>query len=264
MSISRSVRILDTARVAFATRRITVEAADIAAEAAPGRFLNILTDPGYDPLLRRPYSISDVREKEVDILFSVVGKGTSRLAALQEGDWIEVLGPLGNSFGLDRDFGTAVLVGGGIGIAPFPLATRILEQKGRPFHVVYGTRTAELLIRHGGIHLPHVHHATDDGTAGFQGNVIGLLEELLPELDRPMLFACGPTPMLAAVQAWALAKDLPCELSLESEMACGIGICQGCPVPRESEERSYALACTEGPCFDARSIRLCTHHGGVA
>ncbi len=244
--------------VAHETWALRFTAADIARQAKPGQFVNILTSDSLEPLLRRPYSVSDVEGDEVGILFSLVGKGTHNLAALAPGREIDVIGPLGNTFSPPPAACTVVLLAGGIGVAPFPFLVRSLAGSGCRIESFIGARSAERLCTAG---LPNPHTATDDGSAGWHGTVVDCLGAWLPSAPAGpmMLYACGPTPMLAAVQRFALERNLPCELSLESEMACGIGICQGCPVEHHDHPRKYALVCTDGPCFDARSITFREH-----
>ncbi|MBR9978503.1 MAG: dihydroorotate dehydrogenase electron transfer subunit [Bacteroidetes bacterium] len=232
---------------------------ELAQQLLPGQFLNILTSTHIDPLLRRPYSISDIDGDECEIMFSLLGKGTHALARKRPGDTIGVLGPLGNTFGYEASFGTAIIVAGGIGVAPFPYLSRVFREHEIPHITFLGTRSAARAVTRG---LSNVHLATDDGSAGFHGNVIAALTDYLDThtIDNPRIFACGPNAMLMATQQFAHEQGIPCELSLESEMACGIGICQGCPIEHRQRERKYALVCTEGPCFDSQDIVFHEHH----
>ena len=253
--VNTRYRITINREVARGTFAMRFHAPDLVAHCKPGQFLNILVDEHYDPLLRRPYSISDVHGEECEILYSVVGKGTAILCMKRAGDNIGAYGPLGNTFGYEDAFDTALIVAGGIGVAPFPFLTTKLQARGRRIETFLGTRSADLLVDE---HLVNVHVATDDGSLGFHGNVVACLSDYLSghTIENPRIFACGPNVMLHATQEFALNHEIPCELSLESEMACGVGICQGCPVERTSGERKYALVCTEGPCFNANQIRF--------
>lgn len=252
-AVNASFPVTSVQLVADDTYRLRFHAPELASALRPGQFLNILTSELHDPLLRRPYSISMVRGEECEILFSVVGKGTALLAGLREGDRIGVLGPLGNTFGYAKEFDTAIIVAGGIGVAPFPYLTASLRALGKPVHTFLGARSASRVVREG---LDGLHIATDDGSEGFHGTSVACLDAFLDEHPLPgaRIFACGPNAMLAAAQELAGRRGLPCELSLESEMACGVGICQGCPIERVEGERKYALVCTDGPCFDSGDI----------
>jgi dihydroorotate dehydrogenase electron transfer subunit len=228
----------------------------LARSVQPGQFVNIRVEESVDPLLRRPFSVYYADRDTVQIIFNVVGKGTSHLRYQRPGDIIDVLGPLGVPFGLDDpEFGTGVLVAGGLGVAPMPLTAAALARVGKGVLTCLGARTAAQLARD---HLPALHVATDDGTEGFGGNAVELAGALIRDmpLDRPKIFACGPTAMLRAVGDLARALDLPCEVSLEGPMGCGFGICQGCPVELVGAERKYALMCKDGPTFDVRTIKL--------
>lgn len=259
MSIAnRDYHIVSNREEARGTFAMRFHAPDLAPFCNPGQFLNVLVDEHYDPILRRQYSVSDVDGEECEILYAVAGKGTAILAAKRPGDRIGVFGPLGNTFGYDADFGTALIVAGGIGVAPFPFLTSALRRRGARIETFVGARSADLLVTR---NLENVHAATDDGSAGFHGTVVGCLEDFLraQTVEQPRIFACGPNAMLHATQEFARARGIACELSLESEMACGVGICQGCPIERTAGERKYALVCTDGPCFDAADIIFHRH-----
>jgi dihydroorotate dehydrogenase electron transfer subunit len=197
--------------------------------------------------------VSNVDGDVCEIMYAVAGKGTRILAAKRLGDRIGAIGPLGNSFGIDKPFETAVIIAGGIGVAPFVFMTRLLRDRGRKALTFLGARNSERIVRNG---LENVRIATDDGSEGYRGNVVDCADAYLSRVPvaDPMIFACGPGPMLKAAQSLAGRKSIPCELSLESEMACGMGICQGCPVEAAHGDRKYALVCTDGPCFDSRDI----------
>ena len=257
--INADLRVTANDRIAEDTWVLRFHSPELAAQLRPGQFLNILTSGHIDPLLRRPYSISNVDGDECELMYALLGKGTHALAEKRPGDTIGVLGPLGNSFGYEKDFHTAIIVAGGIGVAPFPFLTAELQRREIPLITFLGARSADRVVSRG---LANLQVATDDGSMGHHGTVIALLESAFGdyEIRNPRIFACGPNAMLHATQQFAHARGIPCELSLESEMACGIGICQGCPIERVEGERKYALVCTEGPCFDSHDITFEGHH----
>jgi dihydroorotate dehydrogenase electron transfer subunit len=234
-----------------------LEAPAIASSILPGQFLNIRVNTSTVPLLRRPFSAYRVNGHTVEIIFQQLGKGTEILATKRVGDTVEVLGPLGTPFTLDPGgFDTGLFVAGGLGVAPVPLLTRELKRIGKNFVTLLGARNRTAVLDEG---LERVEIATDDGSLGMRGTVVDLAAGWLDRTHptRPKIFACGPTPMLRAVAALARDRSIPCELSLEGAMACGIGICQGCPVEIVGEgEKRYALMCKEGPVFDALRIRI--------
>jgi dihydroorotate dehydrogenase electron transfer subunit len=222
----------------------------------PGQFLNIRVAEGSDPLLRRPFSVYNVDGENLEIVFNVVGRGTSVLRGKSPQDCIDVIGPLGRPFSFaGDDFETGVLLAGGMGVAPMPLLTRGLRQAGKDAVTFLRARTRTAITP---FHLENLHLATDDGSEGYHGTVIDLARQTLGtlQLRRPKLFACGPTAMLRAVAGLAQETGFPCEVSLEGPMACGFGICQGCPVELKGHAKKYALMCKDGPVFDVRTIRF--------
>lgn len=234
---------------------LTMSAPHIAPDVRAGRFLNIRTSDSWTPLLRRPFSVYRRRGDQLGIIFNVVGLGTKLLAEARPGTTLDVLGPLGNAFGVEGEFDEALLVAGGLGVAPLPVLTAELTAAGKPFHTFLGARNSSQVVAD---HLQNVHVATDDGSSGHRGTVVDLLRSWMAGAPdrRRKIFACGPTPMLRALSAFAAERSVPCELSLESPMACGIGICQGCPVELRDGPKKYALICKEGTVFDSRSVVL--------
>jgi len=217
--------------------------------------------PGAETLLRRPYSVCglpgtfDGRPADaVQVLYRVVGRGTSLLSTLAPGAPIDVLGPLGNGFSLPEDPTVLpVFVAGGIGSAPFPaLAAALAGHPRRPV-MLYGARSAgDLpLVDWFSERCESVEVTTDDGSRGRRGLVTEPLVELLGRHDPALLrlYVCGPDPMLKAVSRLALEYGVACELSLEAHMACGFGVCLGCVVPTRRPDGSvgYDRVCVEGP-----------------
>ncbi len=224
----------------------------IASQVKPSQFCNIKVGENDFPLLRRPFSVCDVDGDSIFFMFDVHGEGTRILSGKKEGDELEVLGPLGNGFNYDKEFSKAIIVAGGLGAAPFPYLTKQLTGKVEIISFV-GGRNSEYVIEHG---LKNINVATDDGSKGFHGNVVSLLETKSDEITNDsIIFACGPTPMLKALQEFSIKNNIECQLSTECAMACGFGICQGCPV-HSAEEDKYLLVCKDGPVFEAKEIQL--------
>jgi len=229
---------------------------EIAASAQPGQFINILvTETGEGPILRRPFSISRIEDDIIELIFRVIGVGTNLLSRKQLGDWIDVIGPLGQPFHVNAEYDTAVLVAGGIGVAPFPFLTDDLLKQGKRIETFVGYRNAGQVYTE---HLKNIHVATDNGTYGFHGNVVQLLEFSFFQnnFGKAKIFACGPTVMLKVLTELARRKNICCELSLEGQMACGFGICQGCAVERVKGVTKYALVCKDGPTFLSTDVNL--------
>ncbi|HOZ73532.1 MAG TPA: dihydroorotate dehydrogenase electron transfer subunit [Spirochaetales bacterium] len=221
----------------------------------PGRFFTLRAGGRYDPALRRPFAFSDWRPAgDAACVFQLRGRGTEYLAALRPGDGLDVLGPLGRGFGRPPRGSRPMLVAGGIGVGPMLYLAATLAADAAaglceaPILVV-GARTASLVpvaMLPAGTAV-----CTDDGSAGFSGTVTDWLASFDPGLP-PAFYACGPTPMMAAVAAVAASRRAPYEASVEQWMACGVGACAGCAVRLRSGE--YAKACSDGPVLDGSTV----------
>jgi dihydroorotate dehydrogenase electron transfer subunit len=243
---------------------LTLECPAIAREARAGQFVMLRTRPGFEPLLRRPMSVCRVlpgRRGRIQILYKVVGEGTRYLSQLRVGARVPTLGPLGNGFRLPAEDTMPLLVSGGVGIAIFPFLVDSLRAARRATPLlVYGARSRRDLVALDFFRRTRVpvRLATEDGSAGTKGFVTRILEPLLSRRrDRGLeIFACGPTPMLKAVGAMAVAAGVPCQLALESQMPCGIGVCLGCVTRCPADERGpiFRRVCTEGPVFRAGEV----------
>ena len=216
-------------------------APQIAASAKAGQFVNIGMQPG--PLLRRPFSVYRVEGDRIEVVLKAVGAGTAQLLAMRDGDMVSCLGPLGRGYDFGGGGRTVVLISGGLGVAPMPLAARDARAAGMRVSWVHGARTAdELCSESDG---DEVILATDDGSAGFVGNVVAASP------DADVVLACGPNRMLAAVaRRWPDAQ-----VAVETYMGCGTGVCLGCAVPlARGGAGNYDRACTEGPVYRASDI----------
>jgi dihydroorotate dehydrogenase electron transfer subunit len=252
------------------TYLVRLEAAELARLIRPGQFVMLRLPGSTDPLLGRPFALYDTYLNEagapagIDVVYLVVGKVTRRLAALRPGDALDVWGPLGNGFPEPAGNDHVGLVAGGIGQTPFLAHLReLLGQRGygeqparqrvRRVSLYYGVRSADLAtgvddFRQAGATL---HLATDDGSLGFHGFVTQLLERHEPPQH---LFGCGPEPMLRALARLAAQRNTPCHVSLETPMACGVGICFSCVTQvRTADGWDYRRVCVEGPVFDAQT-----------
>lgn len=252
----------------------------------PGQFVQLLLGPTESgTFLPRPMSVAGVEVRgsraRVGFLYAPVGTGTQALARLRPGDAVTALGPLGHGYPLEEP-GTPVLVAGGRGVAPLLFAADALARRSgratsarRRCEFLFGARSAAQLVglaearRRLAATGGRLHLATDDGSRGTKGNVVALLDRLAPGLESPLVIhACGPHAMLRAVAEWALARGVRAHLAMESVMACGTGVCRGCPLPRSAAgrdgwssalpslfgNREYAMCCTEGPVFEARDL----------
>ncbi len=230
--------------------------ADVAADAVPGQFISMYSKDG-SRLLPRPISICEINKKDslLRVVYRVVGKGTEEFSNLNEGDSIEVVGPLGNGFPLESK--KAILIGGGIGIPPMLELAKQLS-KDSEVQVVLGYRDNDLFLKSEFEQYGKVYVSTEDGSAGTKGNVIDAIKA--EKLTADTIFACGPLPMLRGVKAYAEETDTKAWISMEEKMACGIGACLGC-VCQSKEKDAHSnvnnkRVCKDGPVFDAQEIEF--------
>ena len=256
--MEQDVKVAFNKEVARNTFLMGLISREIAAEAGPGQFVMIKVRDGMDPLLRRPFSISGVRGRDLFlILYRVVGKGTAILSKAREGDGLKVLGPLGRGFEPPAVGGRWLLVAGGIGVAPL----LYLAQKGKAGRMDFmvGFRSADevLPFEEFGLRDHDMILSTEDGTAGRRGLITDFLRDYMVHSGKevPMVFTCGPLAMTKRVVPMSLERKIPCQVSLEAFMACGLGACQGCVVKAASKEGvRYYRVCRDGPVFEAPSL----------
>lgn len=217
---------------------LVMRAPEISASVRAGQFVNLGWSSG--PLLRRPFSVYRAQGEQIEVVLKAVGVGTRRLLAMEPGDRLSVLGPLGRGFDFPDGAKSAVLVSGGLGVAPMPLAARDAAAAGLRVTWVHGARTAEELCTEW--KGDAVIWATDDGSRGFKGNAVAAASE------AGLVLACGPNRMLAAVaERWPDAQ-----VAVETYMGCGTGVCLGCAVPLV--RGGYDRACKEGPVYRAADV----------
>ncbi|HNS96256.1 MAG TPA: hypothetical protein PKL73_04835 [Polyangiaceae bacterium] len=227
---------------------------DTPLEAQAGQFVMVRgTNWGQSPFLPRPMSLLH-GGKRPSILVKVVGEGTRRLANAEPGDLFSVLAPLGRPWSPCSSHRVPILVAGGVGVCPLLFLARTLKQQGIRPVALYGGRSSGDLVLYEELQAESdLRLATEDGSAGVKGKVTALLDEALMEADgRATVYTCGPRAMMASVVAAARKANVPCEVSLETVMACGYGVCLGCAVPRF--DGGYVYACSEGACIDGRVI----------
>lgn len=264
-------RVSENVPLARDTYRLRLDAPELAAAVRPGQFVMLRLPGTTDPLLGRPFALFDTvlgptgEPAAVDIGYLLYGKMTRRMTALAPGDAIEVWGPLGNGFSAAEDQGKVALVAGGIGQTPFlAYARQLLGGRGyggaparrlaESVAIYYGVRTADLAagvdeLRGAGA---EVHLATDDGSLGFHGYVTQLVAAH-PKPDR--IVGCGPGPMLRSLAAVARDRGVACDISLETPMACGVGICFSCVTRvKVGDGWDYRRVCVDGPVFDAATL----------
>jgi dihydroorotate dehydrogenase electron transfer subunit len=240
---------------------LILECPSIATTVQAGQFVHVRVSEAADPLLRRPISVmlADRQAGHVRLLVRKVGRGTELLAALPTGAEVDLLGPLGNGFPLPevRPGQDVLLVAGGVGVAPLVFLADALQMHPARFRVcgLFGGASDE--------HLPlwtelagrceEFHVSTEDGSAGDEGLVTALLAEQLGQDDTAVVYACGPRAMMAVVARMCAEAEVPCWVSLEQWMGCGVGACLGCVVPATGETQ-YLRVCKDGPVFAATAI----------
>jgi len=247
-------------------RRLSLEVPDWPGS-VPGQFLMLGAGaesrvPRYDPLLPRPMAVyrdpgGGARgAARIELLYRVVGRGTSLIADAREGETVSVVGPLGRGFPIVAGKGPALLVGGGTGIASLYGLAGALRAAGRAVTVLLGARSGPDLIGLGDFEALDVDlvTTTEDGSSGREGLVTEPLRELLNASSgaAATVYACGPTPMMRACAELAATRSLDCWVSLENPMACGFGVCLGCAAPRR--EGGFSLVCRAGPVFEGQEI----------
>lgn len=213
------------------------------------------------PLLPRAFSVARWQDGEAHYLLEDVGPGTHRLCELRAGEEVWSLGPLGRGFSAPPAGRRAILVGGGVGIAPLAILQDLLAEDGAPSPALALLGFRDGAHAEGAQLLAHARVASDDGAVGHHGLVTELLARQLDEDQAATVYACGPAPMLEAARAICAARGVPAQLALESGMACGFGACFGCVVP--TRDGSYARVCIEGPVFDAERLERVDAHAGA-
>jgi dihydroorotate dehydrogenase electron transfer subunit len=243
---------------------LTLAAPEVAARTAPGQFVMLKSGGCCESLLRRPFSVFEVirddsRPSAISVLNKRAGSNTRALYALDPGDHVACMGPLGRPFTITPDR-EAWMVAGGVGLAPFATLAESLAADHVPTTLFYGARSGRELFyldffERLGVRLVL---ATEDGSRGARARVTGPLEDALVALGKPgaaTIYACGPEPMLAAVARLAARYRQPSQVSVERVMGCGLGGCYSCVIPvRHAAGAHLVRACIGGPVFDGAEI----------
>lgn len=266
MAYRENAKILEVNQLATGIYEIWFATKDIAKASKAGQFVSVYSNDG-SRLLPRPISICKVEDNKLRIVFRVAGKGTDEFSKMNAGDCLDIQGPLGNGYELDKiksdieaqgkSLSSAILFGGGIGVPPMLELARRLDCKKE---AVIGYRNQETFLKEEfeAVDNTCVTIATEDGSVGTKGNVLDAVKANNIKADA--IFACGPTPMLRAIKAFAEENDIPCYISLEEKMACGIGACLACVCKsKEIDDHSKVnnkRICKEGPVFNAKEVEL--------
>ena len=257
-------RILWNLPVAPTVYRVGLTGGAQYSSADPGQFVTLRLPEESEPLLRRPFSIHRVLTDQgepngIEILYKAVGGFTRKLARQPEGDRVDLLGPLGHGFTVSPKIKSAALVAGGIGVAPMVFLAEKLQNAGTnlkdSISCLGGRSAADILCAADFQSMAlNTRIATEDGSMGEKGLVTTALADWLKSNQPDMIYACGPMPMLSAVSAMAKKYQLPCQVSIETIMACGVGACLGCAIKDTDHAEGYGHVCIDGPVFKSDRV----------
>ena len=243
--------------------KFSVKASEIVESARPGNFIEIRVTEGIDPFLRRPISIYNLDKENgiLEFIFQVKGKGTEILSKKQEGNDIDIIGPLGHGIFKFDKYKNIAVIGGGIGIFPLYELSKQAKQNYVKVNCYLGFRNKDFVMLEKEFEevTDKLIITTDDGTYKNKGFAIDYLKDDMENEKYECIYACGPLPMLKAVQKYAIENNIDCQLSLEEKMACGLGVCLGCAVktaksPKDAPE--YWHVCKGGPVFNAKDVEI--------
>ncbi len=270
-------KILRNKKLAEGFYRMRIASPYLAKESKPGQFVKVRCGRETEPLLRRPLGIHRVVKGGIELLYEVVGKGTGLLSEMEKGEIVDLIGPLGKGFIIPSGQGVAILVAGGNGVAPLLFLSEALAKKNIKQRVLIGGCSKSHILCESEFKKlgAEVLVATEDGSRGYKGLVTDLFKSASATGNRQpaTIYACGPMGMLKAVSNIARENDFLCQVSLEERMACGIGVCLGCPVKVLASQRvnglaslpahphtrtpanyTYKMVCKDGPVFNAAEI----------
>ena len=245
--------ILDNTRLTDEVYSITVKSRELACESSAGQFLHIKC--GEARLLRRPISICNIKSDEVNFVFEAKGEGTGWLSKCRPGQLLDILGPLGNGFQIPD--GKIIVIGGGVGTPPMLLTANSAKAAGSDVTAILGFRSLNRVILVDELKsvCEEVIITTDDGSLGIHGAVTKPLEELLKRQKYAAVMSCGQLLMQKAVAEMCKLYNVPCYVSLEERMGCGIGACLVCACATASKgETQMSRVCVDGPVFDSKDV----------
>ena len=243
--------------------KFSVQANEIVNSANPGNFVEIRVNNDIEPFLRRPISIYNMdKEKGIlEFIFQVKGKGTTILSNKNEGDLIDIVGPLGYGTFKYSNYENIAVIGGGIGVFPLYELSKNAKAANKNVNIYLGFRNKDLVVLEDEFSKvsDKLIITTDDGSYANKGFAIDFLKKDIEDGKIDAIYACGPLPMLRAVRNLSIEKNIPCQISLEEKMACGLGVCLGCAVktaqsPKEAPE--YWHVCKAGPVFQAKDVEI--------
>ena len=243
--------------------KFSVKASEIVQNAKPGNFIEIRVTDQVEPFLRRPISIYNLDKENgiLEFIFQVKGKGTDLLSRKEVGDQIDIVGPLGFGTFKTEKYNKIAIIGGGIGIFPLYELAKEAKENNKQVTGYLGFRNKEyvMLEKEFAKVTDNLVITTDEGSYKNKGFAIDYLIKDMKKEKYDCIYACGPLPMLKAIQKYANENNINCQISLEEKMACGLGVCLGCAVKKEKspkEAPEYFHVCKGGPVFNAKDVEI--------
>lgn len=263
MPVNIKAKLLKKEEIRSGIFKFTIKADEIVNIAKPGNFIEVKVNNDIEPFLRRPISIYNMIKEEgiLEFIFQVKGKGTKVLSERQENELIDIVGPLGYGIFKYEDYDKIGIIGGGIGVFPLYELGKSAKQDKKNINTYLGFRNKELVVLEKEFNeiSNKLIISTDDGSYGEKGFAIDFLKKDIEDGKIDSIYACGPLPMLRAVRELAIEKNMPCQISLEEKMACGLGVCLGCAVKTSKsskESPEYWHVCKAGPVFQAKDVEI--------
>ena len=263
MAVNIKAKLLKKEELTTGIFKFSIQAKEIIDLAKPGNFIEVRVNDDIEPFLRRPISIYNMDKENgiLEFIFQEKGKGTKILSARREGELIDIVGPLGFGTFKYSNFENLAIIGGGIGVFPLYELAKCAKSENKNVNTYLGFRNKDLVVLEE--EFKNVSNnltiATDDGSYSQKGFAIDFLKRDIEDGKIDSIYACGPLPMLRAVRALALEKNIPCQISLEEKMACGLGVCLGCAVKTAASSKDapeYWHVCKAGPVFQAKDVEI--------
>lgn len=243
--------------------KFSVKAPEITSISKPGNFIEIRVTDNIEPFLRRPISIYNVKKEDgiLEFIFQIKGKGTKILAKKQEGELVDIIGPLGYGTFKYEKYNNIAIIGGGIGVFPLYELAKCAKKDGKHVNIYLGFRNKDVVLLEKEFKdvCNNITITTDDGSYSKKGFAINYLKNDIAKGKIDSIYACGPLPMLKSVQKLAIENNIPCQISLEEKMGCGLGVCLGCAVKTSKstiDNPKYFHVCKAGPVFEAIDVEI--------
>ena len=263
MPVNVKAKLTDKEELIPGIFKFSVQAPQVVELSKPGHFIEIRVNDDIEPFLRRPISIHNIDRNsgKLEFIFQVKGKGTKILSNKNLGDLIDIVGPLGYGTFKYSDYNNIAIIGGGIGVFPLYELAKNAKYEGKTVNTYLGFRNKELVVLEDEFSKvsSQLTLTTDDGSYGKSGFAIDFLKQDIEEGKIDSIYACGPLPMLKAVRNLSIEKQIPCQISLEEKMGCGLGVCLGCAVKTAQSTKEvpqYVHVCKAGPVFDANYVEI--------